>query len=94
MTSWFLRLCLLYAAVVIWCSKTSVTSCLRTWKLLFTISEAVLAVLEKGIIRGICSVFIFGLDVAIFMPQASTVFSVSVNPELFTVEPKCFSFLK
>ncbi len=43
------------------------------------ICEAVLAFLEKGMIRGICLVFLFGLDVAIFMPQGCTVFSVLIQ---------------
>ncbi len=29
-------------------------------------------------IRGICSIFLFGLEVAIFMPHGSTVFSASI----------------
>ncbi len=43
-------------------------------------------------IRGICWVFLFGLDIAIFMPQGSTVIQ-RINPELLTVEPKFFRLL-
>ena len=78
LTSWFLGLYLLYA-VVIWCSKILGSSCLRIWRCRFTTSETIFAVLEKGMIVGICSVFLFGLKVAIFIPQGSTVFRVSIQ---------------